>query len=323
MMMRLYLVPAIMMASAAAATLHAREFLPGVHCGSDTKVERSIPALREMGARSVRLWADVDWTTFKEHGSFARARRYKEAGFHVTLLIQDKDVPTYEEAKAYFDWAQAQPGMREAVDFWEVINEPNVLVNGPDDPAGGPPTKVGKYWLGTPEEYVDRVLRAAWDSLSPAGETVVGAGTSAYQDNGKLSNSYNQRLKDAGYLNYLHYANAHPYVRTIPELEEHLAGVRAIYGDVPMVATEWNLKPQPSPEAWAAALDLALPMMAAEFDMIGYYRLLPTKREGGWPGLLTHDYEPGGPIYDAYVRFVAEQTASVTTTRQPSEVESN
>lgn len=263
----------------------------GMHVGFDAYPPKAIPVLKDLGVEWVRVWANVDWGKQEETDAFQMARDFKAAGFKVVMCFQQSKVPTYEVVKDYFDWAQTVPGMKQSIDVWEILNELNVK----------------KYWSGTyPGQYVNNVLKPAWDSLHPQGEKVLGGAFTAYQDrdNTKLGTSFSQAYVEAGYLKYVDYGGSHPYTETIPELKTHLEEIKAIYGSKPILATEWNFKPQPDNESWKAMLDEVRPYVQEQVDVAFYYRLLASG-DGLWPGVArseseTDSYPPVEPFYSMY-----------------------
>jgi hypothetical protein len=266
----------------------AQSFRHGVYVGYETNVEIAVPLLQAANLNTVRLWADIDWNQHTQPIAFQQAGEFKARGFHVILLLQNKNVPSYEQAKAYFDWVQRVPGLKDAVDQWEILNEINLK----------------KYWLGTPKEYVQNVLQAAWDSLAPTGEIVIGASTTTWQVDAKsilgINTSYNQALREAGYLKYVHFANIHPYAYTVNDMKKYITEVRTIYDNKPILATEWNFKRMDNWDSWVHAINEIYPFLRANLAGVYYYRLLQSPSEGGWPGLAKPSYQPQQPFYQAW-----------------------
>ncbi|WP_218081577.1 hypothetical protein [Anthocerotibacter panamensis] len=266
----------------------AQTFRHGVFAGNDTNVASAIPVLQGENVQSVRVWANISWTQYTESIAFQQARDFKARGFHVTLLVNTSVVPTYTQAKAYFDWAQTVPGLKDAVDQWEILNELNLP----------------QYWSGTVQQYVQNVLKAAWDSLAPNGEIVVGGSTTTWQLGANnvygINTTYNQALRDAGYLNYVHYANIHPYTNTVTDMEKFITDVKAIYTTKPILATEWNFKQMPNWQTWNTAIVTVYPFLRQYLAGAYFYRLLQTSGQGGWPGLVTQSYQPQQPFYDTW-----------------------
>ncbi|WP_310393776.1 hypothetical protein [Hymenobacter sp.] len=266
----------------------------GMHVGNDTDVAAAIPVLRDLGVEWVRLWADVEYAKRQEHTpSFERARAFKKAGFRVILLVSSNardgaEPPRYEDVKAYFDWAQAAPGMKEAVDVWEISNELNLR----------------KYWKYTPAQYVDNVLKAAWYSLHAGGETVLGGSFTAWQ-NDKISTEVTRQYVEAGYLKYCDYAGLHPYANTLADVQKVTEEALRLYGSKPVIFGEWNYKEDPFRNdwnQWARMLTEAKSYFDTQprIKVICLYRLIQTPREGGWPGFVKNGtpYAPQQPFYD-------------------------
>lgn len=283
-----WFVSGILLSSLLALPALCEEFTHGVHAGVDTNTTRADAPLKNLGIPEVRLWADINWDRFDQETAFAQARDLKAKGYRVTVVFNTSTVPTYAQARAYFDWAQRQPGLKGAIDRWEILNEVNL----------------SRYWKGTPQEYVNNVLKAAWDSLAPNGELVVGASTTTWQADasGRYSTShhYNQALKDAGYLNYLHYANVHPYTNNAATMKSWLDKVSLIYAGKPILATEFNFKAMSDHTLWGRSLEEVYPTALAKLKGVYFYRLLQSASEGGWPGLLKTDYTPQNVFFNVW-----------------------
>lgn len=265
----------------------AAEFY-GMHIGNDTEIEPAVPILRELGVRWTRVWVDVDWQQKVESPAFQTARDLKAAGFQVIMVFNQARVPTYEQVTAYFEWAQTVPGLAEAVDVWEILNELNLP----------------RYWQGTAEEYVNQVLRPAWDALHPSGELILGGSFTAYQrQNRRLGTNATRNYLAAGYLNYVDYAGSHPYTKTVREMKQHFAEIQKLYGSKPIILSEWNFKQQPQEDKWAAMLDAARSYLRDRVVTACYYRFIGFDQEGGWPGIVAankNSYTPVEPFYSLY-----------------------
>lgn len=264
----------------------------GVHCGNDTDVEKAIPVLRDLGGRWVRLWCNVHWDERTEHRSFQAARDFKKAGFQVILLLNhhggDQPLPDYATVRRYCDWIQAVDGMRQAVDVWEICNELNLP----------------KYWPGAPQQYVEQVLKAAWDSFHARGELVLGGSFTAWQE-GEYGVSVTAEYVDAGYNNYCDFAGFHPYTDRPRAMADVMHRAADLFADKPIIVTEWNLKQTRDLMEWASRLDESRRLMAENdrIRTICHYRLVGFSSEGGWPGLVTatqDGYVPKQPFYDLY-----------------------
>ncbi len=252
-------------------------YFDGVFVGGDDP-NKIIPILRDLGAKAVRLWGSFsDWNSRSETSTMQRAIAYHNAGFKVDLLLQNpSSVPSYSQAKAYYAWALTVPGLKSAVDFWEIQNEPNI----------------SSYWKGTLSQYVNNVLKAAWDTIHAAGEKVVGAGVTA-------SRSANQALKDAGYLHYVDYANVHPYDSGASGQRQTITDIKAMFAGKPLVITEWGLQTSGT-TSWADALDTNHPFVEANTSAAWYFPLVQTSTPAGGEGLLTSSLAKHQPFYDTF-----------------------
>jgi hypothetical protein len=252
-------------------------YFDGVFVGGDDP-NKIIPVLRDLGAKSVRLWGSFsDWGSRSETQTMKNAIAYHNAGFKVDLLLQNPNsVPSYSQAKSYYAWALTVPGLKSAVDFWEIQNEPNL----------------SQYWKGSLSQYVNNVLKAAWDTIHAAGEKVMGAGVTA-------SRSANQSLKDAGYLKYVDYANVHPYDSGASGQRQTITDIKAMFSSKPLVITEWGLQTSGS-TSWADMLNTNHPFVAANTSAAWYFPLIQTSSPAGGEGLLTSSLAKHEPFYDMF-----------------------
>jgi hypothetical protein len=188
-------------------------------------------------------------------------------------------VPTYAEAKAFFDYIKTKPGALSSVDLWEIGNEPN-----------RPP-----FWKGTAAQYVSLVLKAAWDSLHPAGAKIVGAGPT-------WDVAYAKTLVSAGYLNYCDYANFHPYGPSPEEVQKRAAGAKAAYGNKPLIFSEWNVRgSEDNPTQWAINVDKARKLIAPIADFAFYFPFKVGSTMAGKGGLVNAGtYDKHNPFYDMF-----------------------
>lgn len=258
------------------------------YCMSSVHSTDQIPVLKELGVRWVRVWIDVDWNSRVPPWQFNLVRNLKSAGFKTIVLFHNPNVPAYSQVKNYFDWALSQ-GMAPYIDVWEIINELNI---------------VPKYWTGTPGQYVLNILKPAWYSLNPAGEKVLGGSFTAWQL--KPDGTYNwgtwvtQQYIAAGYLTYVDYGGSHPYTRDVPTMYSHMDEVKALYGNKPIIMSEYNLKGQPDYDTWRRNLDTLRPYLQQTTAVGCYYRLEQTAKEKGWPGVVTELNQPVEPFFSMY-----------------------
>lgn len=279
----------------------------GMHVGNETDIPKALPVLNDLKVTWVRLWADIQWTAHTEHSSFEKAKALKAAGFKVILLLHTSEVPTYAQAKGYFDWVRERPGMKEAVDVWEILNEVNLP----------------KYWSGTHVEYVENVLKPAWDSFHPAGELVLGASSTAWQADGAGKYAYSvhhcRRLAQAGYLDYCDFAGTHPYTENASQMISHVTEVKSVYGTKPLIATEWNLKQRPDHTLWSQELDKARIGLRGLLVTACYYRFIGFASEGGWPGVVNSQYQPQADFYAQYRDWPREGISAVLPVSERSD----
>jgi hypothetical protein len=245
-----------------------------VGMGSDPS--RAIPVLRDLKIKGVRIYNPLSaWSNrWPANPVFAAAKAYHNAGFKVTLCVTCVKAPTYDQARAYFQYVLNLSGMKSAVDRWEIHNEPDL----------------GKYFAGSLKTYVNNELRAAWDVFHPRGETVVGAGV--------LTSGAAREMVDAGYDKYVDIANIHPYADTVDNQENLLRKVKAIYGSKPLTATEWNFHTGASPSKWADMLNQVQPFIASNLESVYYYRLGIADTPAGRGGVVYDNYSRHQPFYD-------------------------
>jgi hypothetical protein len=246
--------------------------------------DKVIPVLKKLGMKSVRMWSDLEWDQRTFRLEWQYAIKYHQAGFHVTLLLQEDKVPTPQQARDYFTFALNAPGMREAVDRWEIVNEANLK----------------QYWKGTLEQYVNNVLKPAYEVFSVgANEPVVGTGV-AYDTNAV------RRLVELGYLNFVDYANFHPYGYGAADHVRVLTEAVSLLSSKPIVLTEWNLSGNPRDErGWASMLDSVRGTVTANvenayyFSFSQFYGSYPQQVWGASLFLkVGDDYVPNPTFYD-------------------------
>lgn len=273
----------------------------GLHLGTDTDVNKSLKSLSDMGIYWTRIWLDIknwaDPTKDNHSGTVSRALALHNAGYKVCLNLNANAgvVPeSYEQAKAYFEYLFNIPGLKDAVDMWEIHNELNLF---------------NDYWKGTPEEYVNRSLKAGWDVFHPAGEWVLGGSFTLGQ--GTFGGTdVTEAYVNAGYLNYCDFAGTHPYATSFSELKTHVNKILELYGNKPVFISEWNYKSPSAASAnsttWANNIELAMDYFYNTPQITGvcYYRLLDGGDKVYWPGVIfSGTYKPVLPYYNMYKSF--------------------
>ena len=108
-----------------------------------------------------------------------------------------------------------------------------------------------------------------------------------------------------GYLQYVDYANFHPYQYTAAGQEEMILGIRKIFAGRPITSTEWNFQFPGSKKSWAEQLKIAHPLVEQGFESAFYYKFVTSYDSQAAPaGLVLDDghenFTPHQPFYDLY-----------------------
>jgi hypothetical protein len=267
-------------------------YFDGVSVTTAADPAQTIPLLKQLHVGSVRVWftqtESWDPTTSPPNG-LAVAKAYHDAGFRVLMVVGDKDVPTYDQAVAFYQYVASQPGILDAVDAFEIGNEPN-------QPG---------FWKGTAQQYVDLNEKAGWDVFHNLGKTVVGAGPT-------WDVNYVKTLVADGYLNYCDIADFHPYGSSPQEVYTRATGAIAAYMGKPTMFTEWNIRNVSGQAAWAAAVDQARKLLATTgADSAFYFTMYVATTLGGAGGLVNlTDYSPHDPFFSMYKNWGDPQPAT-------------
>jgi hypothetical protein len=239
-----------------------------------------IPILKELHIGSVRTFLTRTPSWAADGGTLdglPHAQAYKNAGFKVMMEIGDDAVPTYDEASTYFAALAKNSDLMKSVDSFEIVNEPN-----------RPP-----FWKGTAQQYVDNVLKAAWDVLHPTGVKIVGAGPT-------FDVNFCKTLVSFGYLNYCDYANFHPYGSSPEEIYTRATGAIAAFAGKPTIFTEWNIRGTSGKDPWAQKVDATRKLLATTgADSSFYFPLFVSEALAGPGGLINlPDYSKNEPFFD-------------------------
>lgn len=278
----------------------------GMMIGNDTDISRSIATLQDLGVKTVRLWADVDWSKPQSLSVYNSAKTYKEAGFQVIVVFSAHSIensgtaPTAANVKSFFEWMRDNAtDVFNAIDVFEISNELNLV----------------KYWkYDDPEMYVQQVLKPAYEVLHASNKKVLGGSFTMWQKTPGLENSdWGTNVKsikgyvDAGYLDFCDYAGLHPYAKNMDELKGFIPQVMELYNDKPILITECNFKEDSyrnDYETWCKQLDLYREYLASfpTIKSLCFYRLIRSSSEGGWPGFVLpgNPYIASSPFYETY-----------------------
>ena len=96
-----------------------------VNNGSSDVMNKGIPVLKSLGAKSVRIWFSPDFNKKSFEGPLQRAVDYGNAGFDVMLILNPSGgkVTNAESVKSWFQWATGNSSLKNAVDRWQIGNE--------------------------------------------------------------------------------------------------------------------------------------------------------------------------------------------------------
>lgn len=245
----------------------------GICTGTKDDFNKLVTAFKDVGVKSIRVWLDISWN---KTPTFDHLKKFKDAGFSICACLHTSEVPTYNQAKAFF--TNAVKAGKDILDFWEIINEPNLT----------------KYWSGTLQQYVDNVLKPAYEVLHLAGEKVAGAAIS--EDINDLKD-----LIKCGYLNYCDYASFHPYKNTPKDHIDVVKAAKALVGSKPLLLTEWNMHAKwggLSYEEWADSLDFVYQSIKNYISGAWYYRSIVSGEFAGKAAILKADLTPNQLFYD-------------------------
>ncbi|MDB5326157.1 MAG: hypothetical protein JWM57_1726 [Phycisphaerales bacterium] len=256
---------------------------------SSTQFDQVVSMLRSTGTKSVRLWLGINSWSHSETGMFKYIRRYKAAGFDVTLSAVPSMKGSASTIESYFDWAAGALGG--SVDRWAVGNEPDRT-----------------QWSGNLDGYVNDLLKPASEGLHSHGEKVVSAGVSWNPDD-------EATMVRAGMLNYVDFVGYHPYAKTISQLATNVAEVKALAGGKPLVATEWNARGhEGNASDWNDAIKASWPTIRDNFYAAYYYAAVKSNTMAGAAGVLTSGGGQNGEFYSTYRSLGGNFSGSGTVT---------
>jgi len=242
-----------------------------------------VKMLRDTGTTSVRLWYGFSsYSNRSSEAAFKFVKQFHADGFDVTLAVVPGDGinGSNSEVKGLFSHLLSVPGVTEAVDRWQVGNEPDHET----------------YWRGTVQEYVVEYLKPASEVLHAAGEKVVSAGPSWNPED-------IQRMKDVGLLSYADFVGYHPYRSNYNDLVTRVAQVKAIVGGKPLVASEWNVRGHEldsNRTAWAEDVKTFWPVIRDNFYAAYYYAAVKSGTMAGPGGVINTNGSANEPFYSAY-----------------------
>src|SRR5439155_7387018 len=185
-----------------------------------SQVARAIPVLKSLHIGTVRMWWGMNtWGNRGGNWAVAEAKALHSAGFKVIMTFSVADVPSYATAYSFFNYAKNKAGALGAIDYWEIGNEPNQKA----------------FWKGSPSEYVNNLLKPAWDALQGSGAKVLGAGPT-------WDANFARTLVSLGYNKYCVYADFQPYGPSPQEVLNRDTAAKAAYQVKPMIFIECNVR---------------------------------------------------------------------------------
>ncbi|MBC7785677.1 MAG: PKD domain-containing protein [Burkholderiales bacterium] len=253
-----------------------------------------VSTLKKAGTESVRLWYGFDnYETKKTNGNVKYIKRLKEDGFHVMIAVVPKGglQGTAQQTTRLFNHLVNIDGLPEAVDLWEVGNEPDAY----------------RYWNGTLKEYVNDYLAPASKVLRGIGEKVVSAGVAWNPEDIKT-------MVNAGMLKYTDYVGYHPYRSSVEDLKACIDRVKSYVGDKPLIASEWNVRgheKDADTSAWAAEIKEFWPVIRDNFYAAHYFVAVTMDSLAGPAGVMKPDGSANGVFYSTYMSFKDSISKSV------------
>lgn len=242
-----------------------------INDGTSNVKNKAIPVLKDIGAKSVRVWFSPNFDSKSWEGPLQRAVDYSNAGFDVMMIIStpNGNVTNPSDVKSWFNWAMSNSSLKNAVDRWQVGNE----------------VDSDHYWKGSLSSYVSNFLKPASEVLRSKGEKVVSASVSWNPQDVK-------EMINHGMLNYVDYVGYHPYANSISLIKQRISEVKSIVGGrKPLVASEWNVRGYENNKTeWAKQVREAAPIVRDNFAYNYYFAVVNTTRTKAGPaGIMNYD----------------------------------
>lgn len=242
-----------------------------INDGTSNVKNKAIPVLKDIGAKSVRVWFSPNFKSKSWEGPLQRALDYGNAGFDVMMIIStpNGNVTNASDVKSWFQWATSNSSLKNAVDRWQVGNE----------------VDSDHYWKGSLSSYVSNFLKPASEVLRSKGEKVVSASVSWNPQDVK-------EMINHGMLNYVDYVGYHPYANSINLIKQRISEVKSIVGGrKPLVASEWNVRGYENNKTeWAKQVREAAPIVRDNFAYNYYFAVVNTTRTKAGPAGIMNYY---------------------------------
>jgi hypothetical protein len=231
---------------------------------------------------AVRPWLTPNWSRPPTIASFTKYKAFHDAGIKICPVWHTNTVPTYDQAKNFF--SKAAEAANGCIDYWEIINEPNLSI----------------YWPANYlPQYVKQCLKGAYDALNPLGQKVVGAPLCSM---GIVHDTISIKiLKDNGYLDYCHIPGFHAYGETEKDHIDRARNAASLFGKR-IFQTEWNLHgggSSETPQSWSSHFQKMLDGTRDILYGYLYYRIKPNTQNASKASILKADWTPNEPFYSA------------------------
>lgn len=230
---------------------------------SDIK-NKAIPVLKELGAKTVRVWFSPNFKSRSWEGPLQRALDYSSAGFDVMMIISTPSgqVTNATDVKNWFNWALTNSSLKNAVDRWQIGNE----------------VDKSQYWKGSLSSYVNNFLKPASEVLRSKGEKVVSASVSWNPQDVATMIGY-------GMLNFVDFVGYHPYGNSVSQIQSRVKQINNIVaGRKPIIASEWNVRGYENNKIeWAKQVREVAPIIRDNFAYNYYFAVLNTTRTPAGP----------------------------------------
>jgi hypothetical protein len=254
------------------------------------------PAVIDLGARGMRLWASMRDNAAPPAEKFAYARFRKSLGLKVVMCCTGATLGEwYTPARVSTWFAEAVRLADGAVDGWEIGNEPNLR----------------HYNAWPPSRYVR-------DFVAPASTTLRSLGQRVYSPSVTGDVGYLKNLIVLGLLPLVDVLNVHVYQAGVKQHVELLKRFRDLAPDLPLCESEFNLngylcQPPLTPQQWT---DQIGPLVGGVRGLLdeAYLFVLNSHKDLEHSALLNtrvNPPRPNEPMYSAVRRVMKSAMIAV------------
>ena len=123
-----------------------------------SQVAKAIPVLKSLHVGTVRMWWGMtSWNNRSGNWAVQEAEQLHKAGFKVIMTFDVADVPSVSQVTSFFTYVKNKAGALGSIDYFEIGNEPNQTA----------------FWKGSASQYVNDLLKPAYQVLHAAGAKVL------------------------------------------------------------------------------------------------------------------------------------------------------